>query len=448
MKKTLVSALTAALVVGAASTTFAAANPFSDVPSDHWAYDAVAQLAKDGVIDGYGDSTYRGDQNITRYEMAQMVARAMAKNDVSAADKAMIDKLAAEFSDELNNLGVRVANLEKKTDNVKWTGEARWRFASNHLENDGSIDQSKGRGSRANTNQFLFRLEPSAQINEHWAAKARIDYFTDTNDAKNVNTSANNNSNSIQVDRMYAEGQYNTTQIRLGKLPFKTADGGMLMDERLSGASVVFGKDVKVTVLGGRYNFNNEPDFASAGLSYTGVYNTGSIQGLQVSDASKKFSWLAGYYNINGIDKDTQLAADNSLYKDDKAGIWELGMGYKFNPNFSMNAAYAKNSKGQAESKFQHAYNIEANYKGANPAKKGSFGLTVAYRYLGNYAVLHPTYNAMTGGNKGWHFIGQYTFDKNILGTVEYFTGKSLGTKSDGSDQNNSKFFTQLEFLF
>ncbi|MBQ5414268.1 MAG: S-layer homology domain-containing protein, partial [Schwartzia sp.] len=109
MKKTLVSALTTALVVGAASTTFAAANPFEDVAADHWAYDAVAQLAADGVIEGYGDGTYRGDQEITRYEMAQMVARAMAKNGVSAADKAMIDKLAAEFADELNALGVRVA---------------------------------------------------------------------------------------------------------------------------------------------------------------------------------------------------------------------------------------------------------------------------------------------------------------------------------------------------
>ncbi len=108
MKKTLVSALTTALVVGAASTTFAASNPFSDVPADHWAYDAVSQLAADGVIEGYGDSTFQGDKNITRYEMAQMVAKAMAKKDVSAADKAMIDKLAAEFADELNNLGVRV----------------------------------------------------------------------------------------------------------------------------------------------------------------------------------------------------------------------------------------------------------------------------------------------------------------------------------------------------
>ena len=87
MKKTLVSALSAALVIGAASTTFAAANPFSDVPRDHWAYDAVTQLAADGVVEGYGDGTYRGDRNITRYEMAQMVAKAMAKGDMSASDR-------------------------------------------------------------------------------------------------------------------------------------------------------------------------------------------------------------------------------------------------------------------------------------------------------------------------------------------------------------------------
>ena len=132
MKKTLVSALTTAIVVGAASTTFAAANPFEDVPADHWAYDAIAQLAADGVIEGYGDGTYRGDQEITRYEMAQMIARAMAKG---GGDKALIDKLAAEFADELNNLGVRVAALEKKVDNVKWKGEIRYQFTRRIREN-------------------------------------------------------------------------------------------------------------------------------------------------------------------------------------------------------------------------------------------------------------------------------------------------------------------------
>ena len=94
MKKTLCSALTTALVAGVAGTTFAAANPFSDVPADHWAYDAVSQLAADGVIEGYGDSTFKGNRNITRYEMAQMVAKAMAKN-ASGVDKALVDKISA-----------------------------------------------------------------------------------------------------------------------------------------------------------------------------------------------------------------------------------------------------------------------------------------------------------------------------------------------------------------
>ena len=67
MKKTLVSALTTALVVGAASTTFAAANPFADVPADHWAYDAVAQLVQDGVVNGYGNS-FKPNDFITREE--------------------------------------------------------------------------------------------------------------------------------------------------------------------------------------------------------------------------------------------------------------------------------------------------------------------------------------------------------------------------------------------
>ena len=174
MKKTLVSALTTAIVVGAASTTFAAANPFSDVPADHWAYDAVSQLAADGVIEGYGDSTFQGDKNITRYEMAQMVAKAMAKTDVSAQDKALIDKLAAEFSDELNNLGVRVSNLERNADKVKWNGKMEYTYKSNRIE----TAKDSGNKEKTNSNELLFRLEPSAEVNDHWHVNARLDAKT------------------------------------------------------------------------------------------------------------------------------------------------------------------------------------------------------------------------------------------------------------------------------
>ena len=104
MKKSLVLAMAMALGVTASAY---AANPFSDVPAGHWAYDSVAELAAAGVVDGYTDGSFGGDKLMTRYEMAQIVAKAMAKG-------ANVDKLAAEFADELDTLGVRVANLEKK----------------------------------------------------------------------------------------------------------------------------------------------------------------------------------------------------------------------------------------------------------------------------------------------------------------------------------------------
>jgi hypothetical protein len=119
MKKSLVLAM--AIAMGISASAFAA-NPFSDVPAGHWAYGSIAKLAAAGVVDGYGDGTYRGDRLMTRYEMAQIVARAMAKG-------ANVDRLASEFADELDSLGVRVAKLEKKSDNVKITGYARYHYA-------------------------------------------------------------------------------------------------------------------------------------------------------------------------------------------------------------------------------------------------------------------------------------------------------------------------------
>ena len=140
MNKKLIGMITSALVIGAAST--ALANPFADVPADHWAYDAIDQLAADGVIEGYGDGTFAGDKAITRYEMAQIVARAMANCDgADAADKATIDKLAAEFSTELDALGVRVDNLEKKVaglKNVNVYGDMRFRY---DWKNSANVDE-------------------------------------------------------------------------------------------------------------------------------------------------------------------------------------------------------------------------------------------------------------------------------------------------------------------
>ncbi len=453
MKKTLVSALTTALVVGAASTTFAAANPFEDVPADHWAYDAVAQLAADGVIEGYGDGTYRGDQEITRYEMAQMVARAMAKG-ANGADKALIDKLAAEFADELNNLGVRVAALEKKVDNVKWTGMVRYRYKNRHEADLNLNDQPK-----ANSNEILLRLDPQMQINKNWTAKARFDY----SNAQGMNTAANQVG--VNMDRAWVEGKYNNFVLKLGKFPVKTAaDYGMSMDYRIAGAEAQFGKDIKVALRGGRLNTANSYYFTHGALG--GSQNSDKIgpgngnrvggtdavtyYGIEVfNDRAKKFTWGIGWQHIGGGQTDTLLQVDAG-----NLNIFNIGLGWKFDKNVNVTGAYAL-TKGVnhrvGTPDFDHrgytnAAAVQVNYKGADKNKAGSWGAYLAYRHLGDYATISSTYQLngpQFGGEKGWEIGANYAFAKNIVGIVQYFNGKEIWS---GRKTNNT--WVELGFYF
>lgn len=423
MKKTVWSALAASLVFGASSPAFALSNPFSDVPADHWAYDAVAQLAADGVIEGYGDGTYRGAQEITRYEMAQMIARAMAKG-ATGTDQALIDRLAAEFSDELRQLGVRVASLEKRVDNVTWRGRLRYRYRSQRHEGEPST----------NMNQALLRLEPKVKINAHWTGKARIDYRADMNSAANTTSSI--------LDRAYVEGVYGDTVIHLGKLWYLTkADHGLVLDGSIDGGHVAFGKDVKLSLAVGRYHLNTYRDFGAI----AGGSDTVSYQGIGLyNDRAQKFTWGIGYHHLKN---DRYL---QNLYEDDNANIWSAGLGYKFTPTLSLDAAYAKNTSGDLKSKYRQAYIFALNYKGARANDAGSFGMTLTYRHFGQYATLHPTYDIVsmidnTRTIKGWEAGFSYTFAKNIVGSAYYFRGKSV---TETGDKDYSNLFTEVNFFF
>jgi len=116
MKKFMAIFAVVALVAFAAPA-FAATNPFMDVPAGHWAYDAVAQLASRGVVSGYPDGAYKGSQPTTRYEMASVVARALAAVDMDKASQRDVDllkRLVLEFKNELDALGVKVSDLDKR----------------------------------------------------------------------------------------------------------------------------------------------------------------------------------------------------------------------------------------------------------------------------------------------------------------------------------------------
>ena len=436
MKKTLVSALTTALVVGAASTTFAAANPFSDVPADHWAYDAVTQLAPDGVIEGYGDTTFQGNKKITRYEMAQMVAKAMAKKDVSATDKAMIDKLAAEFADELNTLGVRVANLEKNADMVKWNGTLEYTYTSRR------IDKTQTEASqRFNNNNLLFRLEPRAEVNDHWSVNARLDANIDL--AKDDGADSDDN---VKLKHIYAQGDYKNFSTQLGKFEFYTPEQGLVFDTKLSGANVTFGSDLKATLYAGRLHFADNKDQA------------GNLQGItlqyDVPAKSKLFGGAAYYHfdneNLKNFGKRkhytegtpwfTEKDYKNGTSTTDKANIWSVNAGYRFDGVSTLFAAYAQNTEAD---NLDHSWQAIYSYKGAQKENKGTWGAYAAYRFFGDYTSWYGTEDAATIGAKGWELGANWAPFKNIVTSVKYFDGKGID-----SDRDTNTLWGRVEFFF
>ena len=440
MKKTLVSALTTALVVGAASTTFAAANPFADVPADHWAYDAVAQLVQDGIINGYGDGTYVGDQNMSRYEMAQIVAKAMAKSD--AADnnnKALIDKLAAEFSDELANLGVRVADLEAKTDNVKWEGLVRYDWNTTNFA-------AKGEHRDPEANVLKLRLEPTMTINENWTAHARIDADFQKDDV----------SDDVKKDisQAWTEGQYGKFNVKLGRFgTFSDASHGLVMDDDVTGAEFTYAPSenwkVKATAARTAGLAEGKDHTWAAGQSIVQSAdnkNEATYWAVEANYANGKWDAGVGYHNV--LATHTYQDGDNNSFR-----IADLGVGYAFDKNVKLTGDYAKgSSQNKVKNAANNAYSIQLNYKGADAADAGSWGAYVAYRQLAPFATLVPTYDFKAGYAgfytlKGWEIGADYAIDKNIVATAKYFNGKDTGAKA-GDDDKATGVFTRVDFLF
>ncbi|MCI6097642.1 MAG: S-layer homology domain-containing protein, partial [Selenomonadaceae bacterium] len=255
-KKTLVSAVLAATIMGTTSVSLAAENMFSDVPLDHWAYDAIAKLAEDGIIEGYGDTGFGGDKAITRYEMAQLVAKAQANQEnARAVDKAAIEKLQQEFDSELKG---EVQNLRKDVDDLKgrmgWYGDARFRYFANKEQKG---NNSSNEGSQSHFEKRL-RLGFWANPAENLTVDGRLKYDDKSwirsaggdNQNRNPWDNSSNNQNSLRLDKLSLNWEHAGTKASVGRTEVKLGQGIIWWENQVDGAYVQhqFGPKVSAMV--------------------------------------------------------------------------------------------------------------------------------------------------------------------------------------------------------
>jgi hypothetical protein len=395
MKKTLLLAMTIAMGI---SATALAANPFSDVPAGHWAYGSIAKLAAAGVVDGYGDGTYRGDRLMTRYEMAQIVARAMAKG-------ANVDRLASEFADELDSLGVRVAKLEKKSDNVKITGQMRYSYADMTISTKGGDDRHDI------AHELRSRLWFTGAVNDNW------NYVSMLQNTQNLADGKGNEETNFQ--RAYLEGRLGGARVRAGRQDFTIVDGN-LYDTRMDGIRAEYGDKVKVGAYYGRPT--DETDWFYYD-KFWGAYVNGDIGKLNLSAGYDKFTnGPEDYLNTNW----------NGGYPGDDA-VWNVGAKYNFG-DASLGVIYMKtnvNTDGPDDtaSNSNKGLIVTGTLKGAEASKPGTWGLWTKYYNQGYGTAIAHTMNGQYSENgfQGWGAGFNYTLAKNMVAGLEYYNLAAKG---------------------
>jgi len=343
MKKILAIAAVAALTAGVSAY---AANPFSDVSPDDWAYQAVSDLSDQGVVEGYPDGTFKGERNMTRYELAQVIARLMAREDqLNAEQKATLDKLAGEYADELANLGVRVSNLEKKVGNISWFGDARMRWKEKGYNTDGSrkADGWDGR----------MRINAKAQVNDSTYVRGRFTSNMNFKDDADANT---------KMDVLFVHHQFgDKVGMNLGRNFLTLGQTGMYYDDFFDGAQLFIG-DSKLTLEAGYGRMNawindygqKKDDTVYARLyGQTGRigYDAEYIKTVGAADADKKSIWGAGL--TVGVTDAVDIFGDfykNTEPKGDPQ-MWTAGLGFghynlKKPGTFRVAAQYVRNEAG------------------------------------------------------------------------------------------------------
>ena len=407
MKKILALAAVAALTAGVSAY---AANPFSDVTADDWAYQAVSDLSAQGVVEGYPDGTFKGERNMTRYELAQIVARLMAKEDqLNAEQQATLDKLAGEYADELANLGVRVSNLEKKVGNLYWSGDARMRYTAS--SSDKVADKYDGR----------IRLNVKGQVN----------------------------------DATYVQGQMVTQMMFKDADPNKPkTDGQTFMSQVYVNHN--FGKNVAVRLGRQPIAFGNQ-----GGWLYNALEG---YDGAQVSYNNAKLSLTTGFGQLNDGWKDTdvyfakgaydfgfaKLNADYIADKDSVAGdrdeIYGVGLNIPVQ-QFNVFGEYYKNT---TIGDYDTAWNAGLSYGKADWKKAGTWDLSVAYNdvdsnvYFGGGTWHNDMLKNFSGGKylaadnlTFWTALANVTLQKNVQLHAEYaFAADAEGT--NGVDPDDS----------
>lgn len=347
MKRLPLGAALAALMLTTSSFVMAN-NAFSDVTPDDWSYKAVSQLADEGVIDGYPDGTFKGNKNITRYEMGQIVARLMAKEDTLTTDqKATLDKLSSDYAGELDTLGVRVDKLENqvfKDTTFLYDFRASAMPSYDNIFKDSEHDHDDSTGFRFRVNSYT-KITPRVwlygQLETHMSMNGKSFTGVNATDADDGEFKLNRFFTTYHwgdvKDHYFFDKGPTDDNIIIGRFPMRMGVTGYTYDGEFTGIGVQFGDYFKggaLRIATGRanninYDYTGPMMHGVAGMKAAAAQLAGALAkpqlmtqaGMSAAQADALSKVIAG--SINGTTNMNDLAGN--IQRDVKTALNNAG---------------------------------------------------------------------------------------------------------------------------
>ncbi len=448
MKKIMGAAIIAALAAG---TSAYAANPFADVSTSDWAYQAVSDLSSQGIVEGYPDGTFKGQTNITRYEMAQIVARLMAKEDqYNAEQRATIDKLAGEYADELDSLGVKVSNLEKKVGNISWSGDARMRYQRGLGTTDFYGNAVSAADKRQDHYDGRIRLNVKGQVNEKVSVEGRFltnMYFKD----------AGEDDGTTDMDRLHVVYTPNEkTSIDVGRTDLWLGQTGILYDDTFDGIKISYdtGHFGAEAGYGRMIEMNDNAKNLLAGDLYTGIVDNSKLESYYIKVSGKTGPVQLSAFYLDFVQDSETLINRNKRYGygDKGVSLWGLGSAIQFGSQFMLDGDYIQNRGTYQNGVYRIGPDIDKpalwtvglTYGHVDADKPGTYSIGIRYvdadymSYFGSSTLdmtdyLNNSWNFMVknnrltemGGTSFWLLKTGVAVAKNVeLDAYYYFNAK------------------------
>ncbi len=417
-----------------------AVNPFTDVNPDSWAYQSVMSLAEEGLVTGYPDGSFGGGRSVTRFEMAQMIARLQAREDVSIEQRQTIQRLAKEFSEELNHLGAKVSELEQKASGTQIILEARFHYMpvyDNLFTNDGK--DVYGARIRLNTiSKVNDRFTVYGQLQTLMTLGATPYHESDYYDIDNKNYLTDNSEDGkVRVNRLFATYHFGGRDgndrgfgpsrdvIGIGMFPVRIGNTGYTYDGSVKGVSLQLGdshQGGRLTVAYGNatninYNYTSPMMKGIDGLGnlvaqakgIPTLYARGALAKMLGSkyDATKDIYYPMDDVRMGeGEDADVPVAYASYIYKNPKkyeihlygmkaagpvnniAKAYGFALGYRVTPKWNFHGEFAKNLvKLPLNNERPYSWNAGISFGTADVLQERSysFGIDYIYSKAGSY---------------------------------------------------------------